>query len=550
MLRRLSLLTLAIAAVAGCDREPLGEPSPHITQVLQSAGEQGAVLQLPGGDTLNISPEVVAFYRNRQFRQAWTDYDEILEPGWALLRTMEQSPQDGLDPARYRYNVALSMVQQVEGDSIAEEQEPEYMATVDMVLSEVFGRYSQALYGGLIDPEIEGLDWKIGTTPVNVTNVLASLDSAQTPDQVLNSMRPAAPEYRRLMEAVVKYNDIASKGGWPAVPEDTPDEQNAQHAGVSALRQRLIAEGDPQETQLAQAGNAAPDRFDDQLREALEHFQRRHGLAPDGQLGQKTIGELNVPAEARVQQIRLNMDRWRWLPRELGERYILVNVAGYEMELIENDSLLLGMNVVVGQEGWETPIFQDTMEHIVVNPYWNVPPSILSDEVRPAAQRDPGYIARNNMEVLSGGRVVDPGSVNWNSSGISVRQKPGGRNALGDVKFLFPNEHNVYLHDTPADQYFAETQRAFSHGCIRLEKPHELARVLFERVTDKTAADFDRLSAMDTEQWVNLTEPLPVYILYFTAWADREGSVSFYPDVYERDERVREEANRQFASAE
>lgn len=544
--RRAIVLGMALT-LAACDREPRGEPSPFLQQTLGQA-DGPVLLQLPGGDTLNVSAEVVAFYRERGYRQAWTDYDEILDGGWTMLRVMEAAAEDGLDPERYRFPLALSMVQQVEEDSIPEEDEPAQMARADLVLSEVFGRYANHLRGGVLDPTASGLDWRIAKDSAEVKVLLAQLADGADAVAVVDSLRPAAPVYHALMAQLGKYRKIVAAGGWPEVP-DVESEIGAQSPGVAALRQRLIAEGDPEEVRLAQAQGAAVNTFDENLKAALEHFQERHGIEADGAIGPSTRKELNTGADARVQQILLNLDQWRWLPQELGQKYILVNVAGFEMEYVKDGAVALAMSVVVGQEGWETPIFTDTMEHIVFNPYWNVPESIKQDEVIPAIQRDPSYLSRNNMEALAGGNVV--GGLDYgNLSAYTYRQKPGGRNALGQVKFLFPNKHNVYLHDTPADQYFARTSRAFSHGCIRLEKPLELARMLLDDVTERSAGDVDELTARTTEQWISLSEPLPVYILYFTAWSGPDGAMRFYPDVYERDRRLQEQAEKELRVAE
>jgi murein L,D-transpeptidase YcbB/YkuD len=267
--------------------------------------------------------------------------------------------------------------------------------------------------------------------------------------------------------------------------------------------------------------------FDAKLAQAVRHFQDRHGLAEDGAAGTETLAALNVPAEDRLRSVWLNLDRWRWLPRELGAHYVIVNVAGFEMAVMKNDTPALAMKVVVGKTGNQTPIFRDTLEHVVVNPYWNVPPKIYRNEVLPAIQRDPGYLARNDMEFVRSG------------SSTGVRQRPGPRNALGEVKFLFPNDHDVYLHDTPADDLFGRQTRAFSHGCIRLEKARELAYYLFENAAGRTRAEYDRMVG-GRERWVRLKQKLPVYVVYFTAWPDQDGSVHFYQDIYRRDERMEE----------
>jgi len=543
---------IVLAASTACNPEPRGEPSPYITELLSGA-EGSVVLELPGGDTLVVSAPVVEFYRERRYRQAWTDYDEIRDRGWTLLEAMERSGADGLDPERYRYEAAHSLVQQVEHDSIAEDDEPAQMAQVDLVLSEVFGRYANHLAGGIVDPEVSGVAWTIEKDTVDVRSLLERLASDEDPAALIDSLRPEAPEYGLLMEALARYREIAAAGGWPEVPADVPDEVGASNPAVAALRQRLIAEGDAEEVSLAQAGAGESARFDASLKQAVEHFQARHSITVDGAIGPSTIEQLNTSADERVQQIMLNLDQWRWLPRDLGDRYILVNVAGFEMELVENDSVLLATNVVVGQEGWETDIFQDTLESIVVNPYWNVPASIEEEEVLPAVRSDPGYLAEEDMEVLHGDQVVDPSELDWDEvadgdSPYRFRQRPGPENALGRVKFLFPNQYDIYLHDTPAGALFSESSRAFSHGCIRVEKPLELARVLMDRVTDTPSSQLDELLERDSEQWIQVTEPVPVYVLYFTAWAGRDGTMRFHPDVYERNQRLEEQAERRLHS--
>jgi murein L,D-transpeptidase YcbB/YkuD len=535
-----------LLTVAACDREPRDEPSPHITEVLSGAGQEPVAITLPDGDTLVLSPAVVAFYQARQYRQAWTDYDEILDRGWLLLEAMEGATADGLEPNLYRHDTAARLINQVEEDSIAERREPAQMAMVDMVLSEVFGRYAQHLTGGIMSPQVSGLEWRIPKDSVPVQPLLERLAADADAALLVDSLRPDAPEYRLLMEQLERYGQIAASGGWPAVSEDFSAEAGGRAPEVALLRQRFGAEADAEEARLAAAGADDPEAFDDALKEALQHFQMRHSIEPDGVVGPATLEQLNTSADERVQQIKLNLEQWRWLPGHLGERYILVNVAGFEMELVEHDSVLLAMNVVVGQEGWETAIFTDTLESIVFNPYWNVPPGIEREEILPAVRRDPGYLARENLEVVRGEAVVSPSEVDWSAVGpgspYRFRQRPGPQNALGRVKFLFPNEHDIYLHDTPAQARFAASQRAFSHGCIRLEKPIELARVLLDRVTESSAADLEDLLAGDKEKWIRVTDPVPVYILYFTAWAGRDGTMRFHPDVYERDRRLEEQA--------
>jgi murein L,D-transpeptidase YcbB/YkuD len=538
-----ALLLVALILPDACDPEPRGEPNARVREIIAASGSP--VLQLPTGDTLHISEPIAQFYRDRGFRTAWTDYDEVLDRGLALLETMGRSGGDGFDPEEYRYPLASRMLMQVEEDSLEERDEPGQMGVVDIVLSEVFSRYAQHLTGGALDPRVAGLDWQIEREEPDVRRLLDSLLDGTRPDVLVDSVRPEPPEYRLMMRALARYREIERAGGWQAVPDGKLPEIGGSSALAGALRQRLVAERDPDEVALAQRGQARPDVFDEGLRDALAHFQARHGLDGDGKLGKLTLAELNEPVATRIAELKLNMDRWRWLPRDLGDLYIMVNVAGFELDVVENDSSLMTMNVVVGKDAWRTPIFRDTMEHIVINPYWNVPPNIQRDEVIPALLRDPGYLESHNMEVLVGNRrispaEIDPGRVRAGSSPYHIRQLPGGDNALGEVKFLFPNKDDIYLHDTPARSLFTQSSRAFSHGCIRVEKPVELAKLIMAKATNRPSEDYETLRARSGEQWINLNRPVPVYILYFTAYAHRDGSVSFHPDIYERDARLGE----------
>jgi murein L,D-transpeptidase YcbB/YkuD len=520
-----------------CDlrRDPSGKPNERVAAVIGSA--ETPVLQLKSGDTLHLSAPVVAFYRERGYRQAWTDYDEVLDQGVELLETMGRSAQDGFEPDEYRYPLAAKMLEQVEEDSLEESAEPAQMGEVDLVLSEVFARYARHLAGGALDPKVAGLDWQIEREEPDVKSMLERLADGQTPEELVDSVRPQVPEYRAMMAALARYREIEKAGGWEAVSGGVRrPEVGSSSAG--ALRRRLIAERDPAEVELARRGEATPDVFDAALKQALVHFQERHGVEPDGALGEATLAELNAPVSRRIAELKLNMDRWRWLPRDLGDLYVMVNVAGFELEVVENDSAILAMNVVVGKDASRTLIFRDTMENIVINPYWNVPPDIQKNELIPAVRRDPSYLDRNNFEVLRGNRRVSASQIDLGSlrsGAYTFRQKPGGDNALGQVKFLFPNDANIYLHDTPAQRLFSQRSRAFSHGCIRVEKPVELAKLIMSKATDLAPDQYEQLRARPGEQWIRLARPIPVYILYFTAYANRDGSVSFHPDIYERD---------------
>ncbi|HEX6587767.1 MAG TPA: L,D-transpeptidase family protein [Longimicrobiales bacterium] len=528
LLAGLTALSMPFAACSD-DEGPL--PAQRIRSIVR--GIQRPVVRTAVGDTVRLSDEVAVFYRNRGFEPVWVEGENVLQEADAALDVIAGAANDGLDPERYKYSAIVRLRQhfdETESD-VDDAAEQTMLGDLDVMLTEGFRRYARDLAMGTLDPDSSGVEWEIERNADPGAQPIEAVANGAAPEEVLNALRPITPYYRRLMVALQRYREVAEAGGWPAAGDVGKVEPGESSAGVARVRARLAASADSVEAALARAGQGAPDRYDGQLVDAVKRFQYRHGLEPDGVIGGATVEAMNVPIEQRILSIRTNMDRWRWLPRDLGQRFILVNVAGQELEVVDNDTVVMAMNVVVGKVGYETPIFGDSLEHIVVNPYWNVPPSIADEELWPIVASDPGYLARNNYEVVS------------NGGQRTIRQLPGPGNALGEVKFLFPNGHDVYLHDTPADHLFSQSERAFSHGCVRVEKPRELARLLISMTTDRDPDYFDELAALDSEKWINVDDEIPVWILYFTAWARPDGVVNFYGDVYSRDENLQEQVD-------
>jgi L,D-transpeptidase YcbB len=285
------------------------------------------------------------------------------------------------------------------------------------------------------------------------------------------------------------------------------------------------------------AAAATGDTLDETLQDALRPVQRRFGLEEDGVPGKATLAALNVPVSDRIREIELAMERWRWLPRKLGERHVLVNIPTFELMARERGRTTLAMRVVTGRPHTPTPTFSDTMETVVFSPYWHVPPSILANEVKPALAADPGYLERKNMELVRNGERVDPWSVDLSDPALRVRQRPGPGNALGQVKFLFPNGFDVYLHDTPEDSLFARSARSFSHGCVRVDQPQALAEWVLHGQEPWTTDAIASAMSSGNERHVKLAEPVPVHIVYQTAWVDDDGTLRFAKDVYDHDAR-------------
>jgi len=313
------------------------------------------------------------------------------------------------------------------------------------------------------------------------------------------------------------------------------------------LANRLLDTGD---VQPPARGAAIGPR---ELLSGLKHFQRRHGLTETGKLDPATLAAMNVSVQDRVHQIEINLERWRWLPQDLGRRYILVNVPAFELNGFEDDKLAITMPVVVGKEFKPTPLFSDRMTYIVLNPSWNLPDSIVKEEVLPRLQTDPDYLTRNEIEVLppEGNEAVDASSIEWMSVDSDnleyrFRQKPGDENSLGRIKFMFPNQFDVYLHDTPNEQLFKRTKRDFSHGCVRVSRPVDLAEWILkdspdwtrEKLAEKITDNVEQTGEDLTEETIKIPRPLPVYILYWTAWVQDDKTVSFRDDLYDEDKRL------------
>ena len=500
----------------GAAKVPRG--AADLTPLIGSA-KAGSSVKLASGDTMSVSDATLKFYASRGNKAAWTDDKGLTEDGKSVFSAIASATQDGLDPALYHFKTAEQIAASTSNNANS-------LADLDIVLTEGITRYANDLAQGAIDPKQENLDWEIPRERAPEQGVLQALATGATASDVLAKLRPKSNQYLRFMKALQDYRAVEAAGGWGSVPSNLSAKVGTSSAGVAQLRNRLLKSPDATEQQLAKVGSARPDFFDKDLQKALAHFQDRHAIEPDGALGASTIRELNESAQSRADEIALNMDRWRWLPHDLGARYILVNVAGFEMEVHENDKTILAMNVVVGQNSWKTPIFADTMENMVVNPSWNVPQSIMEAEIRPAMARDPNYLRSKNMELTKEG---------------TARQLPGADNALGKFKFNFPNKDNIYLHDTPAKSLFSRTERNFSHGCIRLENPRALADLLMVKAANQDASQIDALLASGQEKWVTFKEKWPVYILYFTAYVNDGGIVRFHHDVYGRDEKVQDE---------
>ncbi|PYX40229.1 MAG: murein L,D-transpeptidase, partial [Acidobacteria bacterium] len=364
--------------------------------------------------------------------------------------------------------------------------------------------------------------------------------------EVLDEVEPPFTGYRRTEQALARYIELARTDDGEKLPAVTkPIDPDQSYAGVPRLARFLRLVGDlPADTTLP----SDTDTYGGPLVDAVKRFQRRHGLDADGRIGATTIKQLNVPLQGRVLQLQLTLERWRWLPAEFSAPPIIVNIPDFRLRALdENNNVVMDMRVVVGKAmRTQTPVFTREMTYVVLRPYWNVPPSILGGEIVPAIQRDRSYIARKNYEVTTqDGKVVTSGEISdevltqLRARKLAVRQKPGPSNALGLVKLIFPNEHNVYLHSTPSQALFSRSRRDFSHGCIRVEKPVELAAWALRNNPDWTLERVRQgMQGGSDDVTVNLVKRVPVFIVYGTALAYENGEVHFSDDIYGHDAKL------------
>mgnify|MGYP003646676276 CR=1 FL=1 len=426
-------------------------------------------------------------------------------------------------------------------------------AALDIALSLAAGRYGGELASGTLEPR--RVDGEIHVDPQRPDRaaLLAALAAAPEPRRALEAMAPADPGYDALRGRLSAFRKLIAEDGWTApAPDARVLRRGDVGPEVARLRARLIELGDaaPELATVVVASNAAaapPAGFDDGLERAVIRFQTRHGLNADGVVGRRTIEAMTDTAADRLRQIAVNLERMRWLNRDLGDRRIVVNQADFTMTLFDQGKEIETMRVVVGKaKRHRTPEFSDVMTHMVVNPSWNVPRSIATREILPALQSDPSYLDRNNMVLIPKGDVPapDPYATDWSTYSAGnfpwrVKQAPGAGNSLGRVKFMFPNQFAIYLHDTPARSLFAKDMRAFSHGCVRVERPIDLAHLLLEGQVSDPVGKFQEWRDRGKEIWVKIDNPLQVHLIYRTAWVDPQTGVDqFRADVYGRDATV------------
>jgi murein L,D-transpeptidase YcbB/YkuD len=471
--------------------------------------------------------DVYLYYSDRDFKPIWTRDAGAKTKAKVLLKVLKAAGEHGLDPNDYSID---------EIEERIDSTDPEQLAELDLLISDVFADYGRDLAKGRIDPASTSSEIHVTPKGPGPLSLIDGAEDAEDIEPYLATLAPRAWEYSALKDGLAHYRAIAAAGGWPGLPEGPTLKPAMNDPRVAVLRKRLIVTGEFK----GDASDMAT-LYDDPLAEAVKAFQVRHGLNGDGAIGPGTLAALNVPVEERVAQLVINLERRRWIEDDLGQFYIFVNLADALLRVMrENgseDETVHEARLVVGEPTKRTPVFTENMSFIVFNPYWEVPPSIANNEYLPKLRHDAGYLARQNIRIMSASGEVDPWSVDWSSMSrmpYRLRQDSGEGNALGRIKFMFPNPYNIYIHDTPSKRLFEKEKRFFSHGCMRVQHPATLAEVLLKG-QGWSLARIESQMASGEQRIVNLATKIPVHVNYLTAWVDKAGAVQFRPDVYGRD---------------
>jgi len=480
-------------------------------------------------------------YERNDYQAIWKNPKNVHD----LLSELGKIEEDGLNPEDYHLSTLLVLKLQLdEGDSL----DPSILADYDILLTDSLIRLVYHLYFGKVNPEGLHPNWNM-TRKLNskdpVAGIEKTLQSAELAEAFKN-LRPKTESYNLLRSALKKYRGIQEAGGWEAIPEGPTLKPGMTDKRVAQLRKRLRVTGD------FEGPDTDSDQFDEELKNAVMRFQYRHRLDADGAVGKNTLKTLNVPVKKKINQIRVNLERSRWVLRNLPPEIIVVDIAGFRVYRLQNNKIEWYSKAQVGKPFRNTPVFNSEIKYLVFNPTWTVPPTILRKDILPKIKKNPGYLLKMKISVIDRkGRVVNPNSIDWSKySGKNVpytfRQEPGPHNALGRIKFIFPNKHFIYLHDTPSRSLYGRKDRAFSSGCIRVEKNIELAEILLNDPEKWNRESIQKIIDTNKTQRVNLPKPIPVVLLYWTTVFDDKGIIIFKNDVYERDQAVLEGLNEEF----
>ncbi len=537
-LKRLALiLALLVSGLAGL-RSPLaaapeGEEARAIHALLASESA-AARFASPREAALNWKA-TARFYAGRDDAPAWSDGRGGWTLGQELAQSLEEAGSLGLDPGDYPVKEVRALLESAPRSGAAG------AARLDVYLSYLYLTYARHLSRGRLDPVEMDDDWHLRPTGPDLVEVLSGAVKKGKIADSLHTLNPSQEAFERLLQALRRYRELEGAGGRPRPEGKFRVELGDSSDAAAEVRRFLDAAGDLRHA----AASSRDDVFGSDLDTAVRRYQSRHGLLEDGIVGARTLAEMKTPVRDRVATLLVNAERWRWLPESLGGRYVMVNVPAYELRCVEDNVTRLTMRVVTGSEFKPTPAFSGTITYMDVNPRWYVPESIAGEEILPKLKESgPSYLTERDITVLGpGNKKVDPATVDWSrvepdSLPYHFRQEPGPKNPLGTIKFMFPNEFSVYLHDTSEPHLFDRSRRGYSHGCVRIEKPLEFAGFLLEGDSTWTVPKVRAAIRSKAHRIITLPQKVPVYLLYWTAFVEPDGTVNFRRDVYGHDATI------------
>jgi L,D-transpeptidase YcbB len=478
------------------------------------------------------------YYIENRFEPLWFPHYDTLDKVRQMISYLENLVYQGLDPSHYHYGEIKEQWELIQED-------PEllysgiFISNVDILLSDAYFMLASHLYHGKVDPESQEAQWGIRRNKPNLPldDKLRKMLKEETIEVGFQHFYPPHQGYKAMIEEARKlshsmqedFKILADSKALPVKPGETS-------SIVPEIKNKLILLG-----LYDNDTGFVNDRLDSTVTEAIKKLQRQFGLNTDGAVGPNTLKALNMPLEQRLKQLYVNMERLRWMPDSLETKYILVNIADFTLYMMHDADTLISMRSIVGKNYRKTPVFNSTITYLVFSPTWTIPPGIQRNDIIPAVIKNPDYLAEKNMRVFNAqGQLVDPSTITWRREGMryTIRQAPGKQNALGLVKFMFPNKHNVYLHDTPSRELFARDERTFSSGCIRIEKPIELSELLLADMPQWTPERIRLAMNAGAERSVILDSPVGIYLYYLTAWGGPEGVIHYRSDIYERDDNI------------
>jgi len=548
------LLIVAVIALHSCkSKEATNEQPPIVTQDTIVA-DTLVKYQIPLLDSAYLTSffntykelkgeysQVVDFYNTRNYNCAWFNSYGLTEQTGKVINLVTDYIESGIVDTTILIPGIVSLLDSIRSETFTPEGNDSLILYSDVLFTTQFFIFSRTAWKGVHASKVKNLEWFL---PVNKSTEVAYLDSIlSAPPSEIAGTEPVFKQYLLLKGKIKEYSEIQKNGGWDSLPSIIKSIQVGDSSDfLIAFKNRLKVTGD---YGLAERSPVMDSAF----ASVVFSVRNRFGLSAEPVIDAKLIKQLNVSVATRIRQIMINLERWKWVPPDPGKKFIAVNIPEYMLHVFENGTNIKSMKVIVGKAANKTVIFSGDLKYVVLSPYWIIGGSILAKETLPAVKRNPSYLSKHNMEVVTNShppKVVNPSSIDWNTYTASnfpyiIRQKPGPSNSLGYVKFLFPNSYSIYLHDTPTRSLFEKEGRTFSHGCIRIAEPAWLANYLLRDNPNWNEESIDMAMHGGKEQYVTLKKTVPVYITYFTAWIDKHGHLNFRDDIYQHDAKLAKE---------